>query len=190
MSRCTGHCCKRFPLPYTLDEIRERQATLADGATIADMLIPLDSPAEQARDGRVWSFFTCKHLGDNGDCRIYATRPAMCMGYPYGGVCMNTGCTARPEPDADPTRTQTTETVDAERIQAMSDTYLERPGIREAIEAYNRREPPTLTKLLCAATEEDDNGTTPDDGPDPGPGHDPARQRAEPDGGAAPERCD
>lgn len=44
-ARCTGHCCRRFPLPQSLAVLRLRAAgqpdSIQDMPFIADMLIPL-----------------------------------------------------------------------------------------------------------------------------------------------------
>lgn len=42
-TRCTGHCCKAFTLPWDIDELRRKATTLTDGPYVADMVIPLYS---------------------------------------------------------------------------------------------------------------------------------------------------
>ena len=105
MSRCTGHCCKRFPLPENLDYIKAhrnpdaaREAGdgmpwLYGGEKLAEMLIFIEVGAYS--DGRPCFFFTCKHHDTaTGDCMDYANRPPMCSDYPYGKPCIIEGCTA------------------------------------------------------------------------------------------------
>ena len=92
--RCTGHCCRRFVLPYSYQEMQERKDTITDGNVIADMIIALEEdPRLVRRDGSPGFPFTCKHLQNNGDCAIYQTRPAMCRDYPYGRPCEWDECT-------------------------------------------------------------------------------------------------
>ncbi len=105
MSRCTGHCCKNFPLPIRPDELPALQAAIdnntarrfADQDTIIPMLIYLGP--QQYPDGRAGGRYTCKHLQPNNDCAIYETRPRMCSEYPYGNPCdhVGKGCTYEPE---------------------------------------------------------------------------------------------
>lgn len=101
--RCTGHCCKRFPLPKSLDDIRERakpdfqptddRKRLEDGEVIAEMLIFLEEGTYSS--GERCFFYTCKYLDPtSGDCLAYDTRPAMCRDYPYGQPCQIKECTA------------------------------------------------------------------------------------------------
>lgn len=93
--RCSGHCCKDFPLPFSLEEVKTKRETLRDGNVIADMLIYLRE--QPYLDGDKGYRYTCKHLQENGDCGIYETRPWMCSAYPYGKACTKEGCTADQE---------------------------------------------------------------------------------------------
>ena len=95
MSRCTGHCCRDFPLPVTLATLRAEPMRFRDGQQIADMVIELREYTYP--DGRQGARFTCKNLRSNGDCGDYENRPWMCSAYPYGGACLNPECTADPE---------------------------------------------------------------------------------------------
>lgn len=94
MKRCTGHCCKDFPLPYTIEEIKNKP-NLQDGQQIAEMLIFLRE--SNYLDGKKSYRYTCKHLQKSGDCGIYESRPRMCSNYPYGKACENVNCTADQE---------------------------------------------------------------------------------------------
>lgn len=91
--RCTGHCCRCFPVSSTLDHLRSiaanpGNASAAEAAQIADMLIPLG----QREDGR--EMYTCRHHdAETGDCRIYDDRPRMCRDYPYGKSFEHSECT-------------------------------------------------------------------------------------------------
>jgi hypothetical protein len=88
MSRCTGHCCKAFYLPYGYVEILRRSATIKDGAQIASMVIPL--PKEPDGGYR----YTCKWFdAERGDCSIYEDRPHMCYRHPEELPCDFPGCT-------------------------------------------------------------------------------------------------
>ncbi len=83
--RCSGHCCRSFAIPFTLEDLLEKQAEIQDGSMIADMVIDLGNRR-----------FTCRHLvRDSGDCSVYDTRPRMCRDYPYGGTCQYPGCTLK-----------------------------------------------------------------------------------------------
>ena len=86
ISRCTGHCCESFYLPYTsreelLEDFKVKQKE--DGEMIADMVIHLEG-----------NNFTCRFFDFNTrDCTVYDKRPRMCREYPYGQKCMKAGCT-------------------------------------------------------------------------------------------------
>jgi Fe-S-cluster containining protein len=105
--RCTGHCCRCFPLPKTPAELASNYAAFLAGEMhengkpliqdiekIAPMVIPLGSEQVYA-DGSKSQYYTCKHLQENGDCANYANRPLMCSEYPYGKPCRyaGAGCT-------------------------------------------------------------------------------------------------
>lgn len=107
--RCTGHCCQRFTLPLSPDEIREnydawraqksedsnKRVPLEDIWLLAPMVRYLgflhsDSNGDPSPEGRHW--YRCVHLQD-GNCSIYEHRPRMCREYPYGKACKYHGCT-------------------------------------------------------------------------------------------------
>jgi len=92
MDRCTGHCCREFPLPVTPEELAA------------------DKSAPKGTDRRFWSrnaiflrfssgkyYYTCKKYDQRtGNCKAYKTRPRTCSGYPEysdGTKCSNAGCT-------------------------------------------------------------------------------------------------
>ncbi len=92
MTRCTGHCCKAFHLPYSPEQLAEVAHTIEDGAVIAEMAAPL-GPGTFTDEG--WWRYSCRNLTPSGDCAIYETRPRMCAAYPYGGRCIERGCTVK-----------------------------------------------------------------------------------------------
>jgi len=112
MSRCTGHCCQRFPLPLRLADLTvNAQAALrgedvdangrkriSDIVFIHDMVVPLGEPKTYP-NGDEGEYYTCRHLNkETGDCTVYEKRPRMCSEYPYGGACdyVGRGCTMEP----------------------------------------------------------------------------------------------
>lgn len=103
-SRCTGHCCRNFYLPDTLEGFKaERDRALcwlfgAPGGNlphfppmevirVAEMILSTDDP----------HLFNCRHHdATTGDCLNYENRPELCRDYPYfdrGGRCRKDGCT-------------------------------------------------------------------------------------------------
>jgi len=56
-----------------------------------------DSSVVSAADGqdigRLQHYYTCRKLAKNGDCTIYADRPAMCQRYPNERYCLYRDCT-------------------------------------------------------------------------------------------------
>lgn len=101
-SRCTGHCCRSFYLPFTPEELADiDDSTHIDGSKIAAMAIPV-APVGQRPHGLafpmidppvVGHYYTCRHLIGN-DCSIYDERPRMCRTYPEGQKCNYKGCTS------------------------------------------------------------------------------------------------
>ena len=117
--RCSGHCCKVFPLGsdpdkrpagFSPDELAEifraqtegREPKGNGGRTINDleiiypMLRYLGESAERIDGEKVEPpihVYRCAHLQESGDCGIYETRPEMCREYPYGRPCNQPDCT-------------------------------------------------------------------------------------------------
>lgn len=107
--RCTGHCCKAFTLPCSMDvvKLKVEEGTVTDGAIIADMLIPMyagpyagmpddirakvDKVAASNRTDEPAFVYTCRHF-DGANCTNYEGRPDMCKAYPYGTRCEYRGC--------------------------------------------------------------------------------------------------
>jgi Fe-S-cluster containining protein len=101
MSRCTGHCCRCFPLPYGPEELQEKKGSAEDGEQIAAMVVyvGLRHTSTESNEGvppaNPLHFYSCSNLLPSGDCGVYETRPEMCRGFPYEGECGYTACTAR-----------------------------------------------------------------------------------------------
>ena len=118
--RCTGDCCRSYTLPFEPDDLQalasEHLASVFTGVPpqneftdsvsgIAMMSIPIGEftadPSGEAQPNHIR--YRCRNLLDNGNCRIYESRPGMCQRYPYecgSGVCEFPGCTwdeKRPE---------------------------------------------------------------------------------------------
>jgi Fe-S-cluster containining protein len=95
LGRCSGHCCKRFFLPYNYEALQARAKEIPDDVEfqqVAGMVIPIEP------DERGGNQYTCKNHLNNGDCGIYKDRPKMCSEYPSYGEnkpCMyvGKGCT-------------------------------------------------------------------------------------------------
>ncbi|MGZ3653388.1 MAG: YkgJ family cysteine cluster protein [Bdellovibrionota bacterium] len=93
--RCVGHCCRGFSLEHPLSVVQaeyerwradpESATLIPDISTIAPMLIPLGVFRRQ-------ELFTCKHLGADGNCGIYETRPRMCRDFPGPKPCPYRNC--------------------------------------------------------------------------------------------------
>lgn len=112
-SRCVGHCCKAFFLPYSKEEMERKTKEgcfSPSDSQVAGMIIPLGnftqlSPELQAmfppgEHDESSNFYTCKnHDIVTGNCRVYETRPAMCKDYPYGHSCKYIGCKRTTEVD-------------------------------------------------------------------------------------------
>lgn len=95
-SRCTGHCCRRFPLSAPFAYIHELagKPDEHEARQLVDMLIPLGTAPDRA--GKDREYFTCRHHDVvTGDCGIYADRPRMCRDYPYEHACEQVECTAQ-----------------------------------------------------------------------------------------------
>ena len=99
-SRCSGHCCERFHLPYSYAELQEN-ADIAwahpnsDAVKVAEMVIYIEP--DTAPDGKTYSHsYTCKYFKD-GNCTNYENRPEMCRRYPYGRTCEFEACTWHPD---------------------------------------------------------------------------------------------
>lgn len=120
--RCTGHCCERFYLPYSpedLQKIKENSIAVDRGeerpyphlinsnteeiTKIADMAILVeysnrwvggDGHYDQNGDPVRGHYYTCKHFDPvSGNCTNYENRPKMCSEYPYGRMCSYRACT-------------------------------------------------------------------------------------------------
>ena len=104
--RCTGHCCKVFPLPgWTPEQLAE---SLTNGQAArnhslnfwAHNAVPLGTfkalprPGEKDRypEGPV-TVYTCKKFDAvSGNCTDYENRPNTCSEYPYQHYCQVHDC--------------------------------------------------------------------------------------------------
>lgn len=103
LDRCSGHCCKRFFLPLTPEELKA-EATREDLRTrirfnpdeilkIYDMVIPLKAAVyyEFSVDGETrippgapGHYYTCRHHdAETGNCNNYEARPDVCRNFPF-----------------------------------------------------------------------------------------------------------
>lgn len=92
--RCTGACCREFPLNsgqqfFTHADVEVIRSAAVDGAAIADMIVP----TRVREDGR--AMWTCRHF-DGRDCGIYERRPAMCADHGSTHVCSHPECELEP----------------------------------------------------------------------------------------------
>lgn len=107
---CSGACCAAFFIRHTITVLRagvdpDNGNVLDEAEQIAGMVIPLTPKQARERLEAVGSanavnvrwadrghHFTCRHWdASSGRCGIYADRPEMCRGYPYGRGCEH-GC--------------------------------------------------------------------------------------------------
>lgn len=118
--RCTGHCCKRFALPYSPTELERAYAAwhaskpcfLSDDGKdrqipqdihlVYPMVIPLGmhrrSPATGEYLGEAIHHYSCKHYDHTKqECTIYEQRPRVCRTYPDGNNCRYKHCTLDPK---------------------------------------------------------------------------------------------
>lgn len=125
-ARCSGHCCKAFTIPASLEEMRADYQRWIDWSQdqskpspkyqeihiIYPMVIYLgrgwnskaDGSFVPLEEGRADGFtneptfvYTCKHHDvKTGNCSIYEHRPRMCRDFPYGSSCPFGTCTYKP----------------------------------------------------------------------------------------------
>jgi Fe-S-cluster containining protein len=99
--RCTGHCCRCFSTDFSYEEAQAdflvwkknpAESKLPNIEIVAPMLIPLGKIRGQ-------EIFTCKHLGKDGNCMIYETRPQICRDFPGPTPCTYRNCASHgPQP--------------------------------------------------------------------------------------------
>lgn len=95
--RCTGACCRAFPLHNTVrfyahDDVELIRRWSLDGEAIADMIVPLVG----VQDVHGHALWTCRHF-DGSDCAIYEKRPQMCADHGVSSPCSHVECTLIPE---------------------------------------------------------------------------------------------
>lgn len=121
-SRCSGGCCRKFSiaghdydylttymdrarkthtsaqLKAAIQEARDEHSTIIP--EIYDMLIPLGMTKYLDSENETF-MYTCKHHDPvSGDCKIYDSRPFMCIKFPKSepnGICTHPGCTRKAE---------------------------------------------------------------------------------------------
>lgn len=98
-SRCTGHCCRNFWLPFDPAGLRfeAKKARIGKSRYIACEVLKVEAMAIPIRPAQNTGWrYTCKHHDPvTGDCQNYAERPRMCSDYPYGKPCSYRGCTLK-----------------------------------------------------------------------------------------------
>lgn len=104
VARCTGHCCRRFPLslgsPMQCVAAALRN-TLRPGNQhwLINHLVHLGEEIYDPGPGRIpWErdYYTCELLEPGGGCGDYENRPAVCRNHPVRGDHRNecpAGCT-------------------------------------------------------------------------------------------------
>jgi Fe-S-cluster containining protein len=98
VTRCAGHCCRVFSLPYGPEEMKTRAPGFVDGEQIAAMVKHLGHGLAASFPGAPphtvpAHYYTCtNHDPETGDCRAYETRPGMCSDFPYGKPCPYPDC--------------------------------------------------------------------------------------------------
>lgn len=107
--RCTGHCCRRFYLRVTPEEIRADAELARAGKTTrfsAEEIVKIDEmiiPLEDAKDAKEdidggppptdGHYYTCKHHDPvTGNCMNYENRPKLCRDYPFYGSGYRNRC--------------------------------------------------------------------------------------------------
>jgi len=108
ISRCTGHCCEKFTLPYTPSELRKiyegRGKGEIGGATVdidwkeAQQIILMVKSIMNDYTPKNPRLYTCRNFDvTTRNCKIYDHRPRMCRNFPYGKKCPNKECTLKYE---------------------------------------------------------------------------------------------
>lgn len=96
-TRCSGQCCKHFPLPFGPVELWAEYLAVKKGEPtrfppseiekVAEMVIFLGRERGRFSDEMLF-FYTCRYYdAATGNCTNYENRPAMCSDYPYGKPC-------------------------------------------------------------------------------------------------------
>lgn len=104
-SRCSGHCCRGFPLPGVSPHWLLTTRGDPEYLFIADMLVnprwvPFgDMLPEGVLSSGIW-IWDCRHQDSvTGNCTVYEQRPALCRNHPghdrYAGACIRRECTRR-----------------------------------------------------------------------------------------------
>lgn len=99
---CSGNCCIRFCLPFSMEELAEKAKKYRGVDVIAAMVIPLNDnklqnfdPAtgERLPDNGKLYHYGCKNFdSETRLCKIHDHKPDMCRDYPYENLCKYKGC--------------------------------------------------------------------------------------------------
>ncbi len=94
----------RYQWPQDIEVIATMAIHL--GAFRANPVSPMDGEGAEGDGGEPMHFYTCRHFDPaTSNCTIYASRPRMCIEYPYGRRCHYVDCAwaaARREPELEP----------------------------------------------------------------------------------------
>ena len=112
ISRCTGHCCKKFTLPFTPAKLRllftgkgdasfDGEVHRYDAKEIQTVFLmskflgmSKTDPADGSELINSVPVYTCRNYNEvTNDYNIYDHRPVMCRKYPNGEKCRYTECT-------------------------------------------------------------------------------------------------
>lgn len=113
---CTGHCCRRFILPWNpswlMRKARAGSIRSADAKWVKArahvFLGKLEGPHQNEAtfqhrptleppdlEPQLNYYYTCHWLTEDGRCSHYDERPDFCREFPNGGTCTTPGCTRR-----------------------------------------------------------------------------------------------
>ncbi|MGE5681830.1 MAG: YkgJ family cysteine cluster protein [Bacillota bacterium] len=103
ISRCKGHCCRAFTLPYSPEELEGlKNKTICEESDFYKVPRIVEYIGSFAFDvaGNLLPYemywYTCKHFNkETGDCMNYENRPYMCKDFPYWGSYRLKSCTYR-----------------------------------------------------------------------------------------------
>lgn len=106
ISRCTGHCCEKFTLPYSPAELRlihngKGVAELISGKVNFDwkdlqQIVLMVKSISKEWTPSMPNLYSCRNFdAATRNCLIYDRRPRMCRNFPYGRKCPHKDCTLK-----------------------------------------------------------------------------------------------